>query len=114
MWIPPTEKSAIKMLVSVPPGHPHALAATRVLLGTDNADELIAELEVIGGFGTLVLLLRRRSGPNPGRCGGCKLKNPVLLKCSRCKLVGYCSVSCQEIHWKAGGHKEQCQPNVSV
>jgi hypothetical protein len=31
-----------------------------------------------------------------------------LLKCGACKKVFYCSKECQTIHWKQGGHREEC------
>ncbi len=34
----------------------------------------------------------------------------VLKSCSRCKLVRYCSISCQKQHWEAGRHKKFCIP----
>jgi hypothetical protein len=32
----------------------------------------------------------------------------TLKKCSRCKLVSYCSKACQSQHWKQGDHKRYC------
>lgn len=34
---------------------------------------------------------------------------PTTTRCSRCKLVRYCSGKCQIIHWRRG-HKEECHP----
>ncbi|PNH08336.1 hypothetical protein TSOC_005078 [Tetrabaena socialis] len=31
-----------------------------------------------------------------------------LRKCSGCKAVRYCGASCQQQHWREGGHKEAC------
>lgn len=31
-----------------------------------------------------------------------------LLCCARCKVAAYCSKSCQQKHWKEGGHKQEC------
>mmetsp|Transcript_36897 Transcript_36897/g.75211 ORF Transcript_36897/g.75211 Transcript_36897/m.75211 type:complete len:468 (+) Transcript_36897:286-1689(+) len=31
-----------------------------------------------------------------------------LLVCSRCESVAYCCAEHQKIHWKSGGHKQQC------
>jgi hypothetical protein len=43
-------------------------------------------------------------------CGvGAGDRSVLLLKaCSRCKLVFYCSESCQRQHWKKGEHKRFC------
>ena len=35
--------------------------------------------------------------------------NPVSYRCDRCKNTYYCSVACQRIHWRKGGHKENCR-----
>ena len=41
-------------------------------------------------------------------CRNCGSPKAPLL-CSRCKLVNYCSDSCQKQHWKSeGGHKKFC------
>ena len=32
----------------------------------------------------------------------------ALKKCSKCKLVLYCSQACQLQHWRDGGHKRFC------
>ena len=32
----------------------------------------------------------------------------ALKKCSKCKLVSYCSQACQLQHWRDGGHKRFC------
>ncbi|KAK9077773.1 hypothetical protein SSX86_006111 [Deinandra increscens subsp. villosa] len=34
--------------------------------------------------------------------------NSTKKQCSRCKVVRYCSESCQKSHWKSG-HKEKCE-----
>ena len=40
-------------------------------------------------------------------CAHCDFFNPTQ-KFGRCRLVKYCSASCQRAHWKAGGHKQIC------
>ena len=41
-------------------------------------------------------------------CAQCGLlHNPK--KCSRRKMIAYCSIDCQKIHWK-NLHKDQCKP----
>ncbi|GMJ15819.1 hypothetical protein HRI_005251100 [Hibiscus trionum] len=35
--------------------------------------------------------------------------NPASKKCSRCKSVRYCSLACQQAHWKV--HKTKCKVN---
>ena len=35
-------------------------------------------------------------------------ENELFLSCKRCKQVKYCSKKCQTIHWKHGGHKDNC------
>ena len=32
----------------------------------------------------------------------------VHRPCGRCKITRYCSVQCQEQHWKNGGHNKNC------
>ncbi|GMI95132.1 ubiquitin-specific protease 19 [Hibiscus trionum] len=39
-------------------------------------------------------------------CAVCS--NPAPKKCSRCKSVRYCSLTCQQVHWK-DGHKTKCK-----
>lgn len=46
---------------------------------------------------------------NMASCDCCCASSTVLLACSRCHLVSYCSKSCQAKHWKEGGHKELCR-----
>jgi hypothetical protein len=29
-------------------------------------------------------------------------------RCSQCHMFEYCSVACQRVHWKSGGHKSEC------
>ncbi|XP_012455330.1 ubiquitin carboxyl-terminal hydrolase 19 [Gossypium raimondii] len=41
-------------------------------------------------------------------CAVCS--NPASKKCSRCKSVRYCSLTCQKVHWK-DGHKTKCKVN---
>ncbi|XP_050216896.1 ubiquitin carboxyl-terminal hydrolase 18 isoform X2 [Mercurialis annua] len=44
-------------------------------------------------------------------CANCG--NSGNKKCSRCKSVFYCSIKCQEAHWKSG-HKTKCKIPVRV
>ena len=39
----------------------------------------------------------------------CNLSTPRDCRCSRCKIVRYCSSSCQRTAWTKGFHKEECQ-----
>lgn len=39
-------------------------------------------------------------------CGREEGNGPALLRCTRCKVALYCSVSCQKKHWKE--HKKYC------
>jgi hypothetical protein len=32
----------------------------------------------------------------------------TMKRCGRCRRVCYCSVECQKLHWKRGGHKNVC------
>ena len=42
-------------------------------------------------------------------CGATKSTNGNRLSvCSRCESVAYCCAEHQKIHWKSGGHKQQC------
>jgi hypothetical protein len=46
-----------------------------------------------------------------GVCHNCqedRKEQEQLLKCGACKKVFYCSKECQKIHWKQGGHREEC------
>ncbi|KAL5714276.1 ubiquitinyl hydrolase 1 [Ranunculus cassubicifolius] len=38
---------------------------------------------------------------------------PTTTRCSRCKLVRYCSGKCQIIHWRRG-HREECRPPSTI
>jgi Tfp pilus assembly protein PilF len=42
-------------------------------------------------------------------CGSCGKLVEGTLKCGRCKSTYYCSRKCQKVHWKAGGHKQECR-----
>jgi hypothetical protein len=63
---------------------------------------------------------RRRSAKMPGKeadgvpreapkCvnGGCTKQG--LHRCGGCRGVMYCSAACQKVHWKQGGHKQECK-----
>ena len=43
-------------------------------------------------------------------CAACLQAFPErnLDACGNCKEVGYCSKACQVVHWRDGGHKEEC------
>jgi hypothetical protein len=42
-------------------------------------------------------------------CAYCSTNEGDLKKCTRCRLVCYCSKSCQTAHWKAQpGHRDRC------
>ncbi|KAF5180456.1 Ubiquitin carboxyl-terminal hydrolase [Thalictrum thalictroides] len=47
------------------------------------------------------------SSSRPFKCAVCYC--PTTTRCSRCKLVRYCSGKCQIIHWRRG-HKDECHP----
>lgn len=42
------------------------------------------------------------------QCRECGVASAALKKCVGCKVVSYCSKSCQEKAWK-GGHKKECR-----
>lgn len=52
--------------------------------------------------------------PSLRDCAGCGASEgsvpgtPIHAPCSRCRITFYCSTKCQRIHWKTGGHKQQC------
>ena len=52
--------------------------------------------------------------PSLRDCAGCGASEgsvpgvPTHKPCSRCLMTFYCSTKCQRIHWKTGGHKQQC------
>jgi TPR repeat protein len=43
-------------------------------------------------------------------CAHCKKVGDLdtMKRCGRCRRVCYCSVECQKLHWKKGGHKKVC------
>jgi hypothetical protein len=43
-------------------------------------------------------------------CAHCKTVGEIdtMKRCGRCRRVCYCSVECQKLHWKGGGHKKVC------
>ncbi|KAG9245561.1 hypothetical protein BJ878DRAFT_500985 [Calycina marina] len=41
-------------------------------------------------------------------CSQCFYEKHGLKRCSGCKVVWYCSASCQSTAWKASGHKLEC------
>ena len=47
-------------------------------------------------------------------CASCAITETYvqtkLKRCSRCKVVSYCSKECQKLHWVKGGHREFCVP----
>ena len=46
--------------------------------------------------------------PGCGNCGRSPNNGETFSHCSRCKVVPYCSKTCQKQHWK-NGHKQTCQ-----
>ena len=52
----------------------------------------------------------------PDFCQTCDQKatdqNVTLARCSRCRVVNYCSITCQKADWKAG-HRQQCPKLVA-
>lgn len=48
-----------------------------------------------------------RACSNP-HCNNVEKGNKHFSFCTRCKHTKYCSKQCQTIHWKKGGHKEEC------
>ena len=45
--------------------------------------------------------------PRYDRCANCTKLFPTMSRCSRCKIVKYCSRDCQSSHWKKV-HKQSC------
>jgi TPR repeat protein len=43
-------------------------------------------------------------------CAHCKKVGELdtMKRCGRCRRACYCSVECQKLHWKKGGHKKVC------
>eukprot|EP00976_Prorocentrum_cordatum_P041178 835897-Prorocentrum_minimum.AAC.1 len=41
-------------------------------------------------------------------CSSCSTPGESLRRCSQCRCVFYCNVSCQKAHWKV--HKKTCSP----
>ncbi|TRM61850.1 hypothetical protein BD626DRAFT_500736 [Schizophyllum amplum] len=46
-------------------------------------------------------------------CFYCQKKTSDAKRCSRCRLVNYCSKACQTASWKAT-HKNSCKPHASL
>jgi hypothetical protein len=45
---------------------------------------------------------------DPRKCANDGCTKPGLLRCAGCMSVKYCSAACQKVHWKQGGHKQEC------
>lgn len=48
-------------------------------------------------------------GEKEDTCATCGLVDTALKKCSRCKQVWYCGVSCQKLAWSTGNHRRLCK-----
>ena len=52
---------------------------------------------------------KKSGGLSVDECAYCSTTEGNLKKCTRCRLVCYCSKSCQQAHWKAQpGHSDRC------
>ena len=52
-------------------------------------------------------------GVDVPKCANGACTNPGLHLCARCRGVKYCSAACQKVHWKQGGHKQECIPSAA-
>jgi tetratricopeptide (TPR) repeat protein len=43
------------------------------------------------------------------KCANSGCTKQGLHLCARCRCVMYCSAACQKVHWKQGGHKQECK-----
>lgn len=43
-----------------------------------------------------------------------ELQIPSFTRCSRCELVFYCSLACQQEHWENKGHKHACREEGQI
>jgi len=90
-----------------------ASVAEVVVDGASNSDSVNTSAE-IGGEGAATNIKRtmknlRIQKTSCAVCGATRCPNGGrLLVCSRCESVAYCCVEHQKIHWKSGGHKQQC------
>jgi TPR repeat protein len=50
---------------------------------------------------------KKKSAYKP--CGSCGRLVEGTLKCGICKSTCYCNLQCQQVHWKYGGHKQECR-----
>ena len=50
---------------------------------------------------------RTKSCSNP-KCNNIETENQKFSTCYKCKQVKYCGKECQVVHWKEGGHKQEC------
>jgi len=57
-------------------------------------------------LGPLASMIGDMTYPHYDRCAQCT--KPATNKCSKCKIVHFCSRECQTQHWN-GGHKKRCQ-----
>jgi hypothetical protein len=44
------------------------------------------------------------------KCANSECTKPGVHLCGGCTGVRYCSAACQKVHWKQGGHKQECKP----
>ena len=50
----------------------------------------------------------KRSGQLLQLCALCESRN-AKMRCGGCRVRWYCFKECQVLHWKRGGHKQECQ-----
>lgn len=50
---------------------------------------------------------RSQAEMNPYRCGTCSRATNDLKTCSACRLISFCSQSCQKLFWKK--HQQLCR-----
>lgn len=58
-------------------------------------------------LGPLAAMIGDMTFAHYDRCAQCT--KPAEKKCSKCKIVHYCSRDHQTRHWTEGGHKKRCQ-----
>ncbi len=79
--------------------------------------------EIIGNYDSLLKLIengevQKRVKPHfsvsiCGKCRQASQNGKPLSRCGKCKMIAYCSVECQTLHWKAV-HKKGCGKCIKV
>ncbi|KAL4227023.1 hypothetical protein ACF0H5_014999 [Mactra antiquata] len=78
------------------------------------AFELAKNKDICSLLHDSIIALDRKKEVSDAVCSQCK-KSPeegTLKRCAQCHVTLYCSRECQVVHWKQGGHKDNCEGYV--